>query len=82
MALAWVLETSITTLMTPPADLATISPYITHTVRRFGNWTLNLTPLDRAPTTGLDLEPRALFAPGNHGPRDHRGPSSAAGTIS
>jgi hypothetical protein len=74
MALAWVLETSITTLM--------ISPYITHTVRRFGNWTLNLTPLDRAPTTGLDLEPRALFAPGNHGPRDHRGPSSAAGTIS
>jgi hypothetical protein len=27
-----------------PADLATISPYITSTVRRFGNWTLNLTP--------------------------------------
>ena len=35
-----------------PADLATISPYITHTVRRFGNWTLNLTPPDRAPITG------------------------------
>ena len=46
-----------------PADLATISPYITHTVRRFGNWTLNLTPPDRAPTTRLDLEPRVLFAP-------------------
>ncbi|WP_201762173.1 MULTISPECIES: Tn3 family transposase, partial [unclassified Nonomuraea] len=24
-------------------DLATVSPYITHTIRRFGNWTLNLT---------------------------------------
>jgi len=46
-----------------PADLATISPYITHTVRRFGNWTLNLTPPDRAPATRLDLEPRVLFAP-------------------
>lgn len=46
-----------------PADLATISPYITHTVRRFGSWTLNLTPPDRAPTTRLDLEPRVLFAP-------------------
>jgi len=29
----------------------------------FGNWTLNLTPPDRAPTTRLDLEPRVLFAP-------------------
>ena len=45
------------------ADLATISPYIAHTVRRFGNWTLNLTPPDRAPTTRLDLESRVLFAP-------------------
>ncbi len=26
------------------ADLAAVSPYITQTVRRFGNWTLNLTP--------------------------------------
>jgi len=26
------------------ADLAAVSPYITRTVRRFGNWTLNLTP--------------------------------------
>jgi TnpA family transposase len=45
-----------------PADLSTISPYITSTVRRFGNWTLNLTPPDRAPVTRLDLEPRVLFA--------------------
>ncbi|MBE1559812.1 TnpA family transposase [Nonomuraea africana] len=42
-------------------DLATISPYITHTIRRFGNWTLNLTPPDQAPATRLDLEPRVLF---------------------
>ncbi len=44
-------------------DLATVSPYITHTIRRFGNWTLNLTPPAAAPTTRLDLEPRVLFAP-------------------
>ncbi|MFI0486529.1 Tn3 family transposase [Actinomadura sp. 9N215] len=44
-------------------DLATVSPYLTHTVRRFGNWTLNLTPPDQAPATRLDLEPRVLFAP-------------------
>jgi hypothetical protein len=43
-------------------DLATVSPYITHTVRRFGNWTLNLTPPDDVPNTRLDLEPRVLFA--------------------
>lgn len=42
-------------------DLATVSPYITHTIRRFGNWTLNLTPPDQIPTTRLDLEPRVLF---------------------
>ncbi|WP_326825959.1 hypothetical protein [Streptosporangium sp. NBC_01756] len=44
-------------------DLATISPYITHTIRRFGNWMLNLTPPAAEPTTRLDLEPRVLFAP-------------------
>ncbi|MER6809918.1 Tn3 family transposase [Spirillospora sp. NPDC000708] len=44
-------------------DLATVSPYITHTSRWFGNWTLNLTPPDQAPTTRLDLEPRVLFSP-------------------
>lgn len=43
-------------------DLATISPYITHTVRRFGNWTLDLTPPEQTPVTRLDLEPRVLFA--------------------
>lgn len=46
-----------------PDDLATISPYITSTVRGFGNWTLNLTPPDDQPNTRLDLEPRVLFAP-------------------
>jgi hypothetical protein len=46
-----------------PVDLATVSPYITSTIRRFGSWTLNLTPPDRAPVTRLDLEPRVLFAP-------------------
>jgi hypothetical protein len=27
-----------------PDDLATISPLITHTIRRFGDWHLDLTP--------------------------------------
>lgn len=44
-------------------DLATISPYITHVIRRFGNWILNLTPPATAPTTNLELESRVLFAP-------------------
>lgn len=43
--------------------LATVSPYVTHAIRRFGNWTLNLTPPDQAPTTRLDLGSRVLFAP-------------------
>jgi hypothetical protein len=34
------------------------------TVRRFGNWILNLTPPEQPPTAWLDLEPRVLFAPG------------------
>lgn len=46
-----------------PDDLATISPYITHVIRRFGNWILNLTPPAADPTTRLDLESRVLFAP-------------------
>ncbi len=45
-------------------DLAAVSPYITHTVRRFGNWIINLTPPDQAPSTRLDLEPRVLFPTG------------------
>ncbi|MEU6726665.1 transposase [Nonomuraea wenchangensis] len=46
-----------------PDNLATISPYITHVIRRFGNWILNLTPPAADPTTRLDLESRVLFAP-------------------
>lgn len=44
-----------------PDDLATVSPYITRTIRRFGNWVVDLTPPDHAPATRLDLEPRVLF---------------------
>ncbi|WP_345438156.1 hypothetical protein [Actinoallomurus vinaceus] len=36
---------------------------ITHVIRRFGNWILNLTPPAAAPTTQLDLEARVLFVP-------------------
>jgi TnpA family transposase len=46
-----------------PDHLATISPYITHVIRRFGNWILNLSPPTAEPTTRLDLESRVLFAP-------------------
>jgi TnpA family transposase len=45
-------------------DLATISPYITHTIRRFGDWVLDLSPPDAAPVTRLDLVPGALFPGG------------------
>jgi hypothetical protein len=44
-----------------PDDLATVSPYITHTIRRFGDWVLDLSPPETAPTTTLDLVPGALF---------------------
>ncbi|MGW0192445.1 hypothetical protein [Nonomuraea sp. NPDC003201] len=37
-----------------PDDLATISPCITHVIRRLGN---------RTPAARLDLESRVLFAP-------------------
>ncbi|MEV4364920.1 hypothetical protein [Nonomuraea sp. NPDC049625] len=43
--------------------LATVSPCITHVIRRFGNWILNLTPPAANPTTRLDLESQVLFAP-------------------
>jgi hypothetical protein len=43
-------------------DLATITPYIQHTIRRMGDLVLNLAPPEKAPTTRLDLEPRVLFA--------------------
>ncbi|MDP9843425.1 hypothetical protein J2853_002636 [Streptosporangium lutulentum] len=44
-------------------DLATISPHITHVIRRFGNRILNLTPPAANPTTRLDLESQVFFAP-------------------
>jgi hypothetical protein len=47
----------------PPPEAWRAGRYITHTVRRFGNWTFNLTPPDGEPNTRLDLEPRVLFAP-------------------
>lgn len=37
-----------------------VLPYITHVIRRIGNWILNLTPPVAAPTTRLDLESRVL----------------------
>ncbi|MFI0444060.1 hypothetical protein [Actinomadura sp. 6N118] len=37
--------------------------HITHTVLRFGNWTLNINPPGQASITRLDLESRVLFAP-------------------
>ena len=36
-------------------------PYITRTIRRFGDWVLDLKPADGSPVTGLDLQPRVLF---------------------
>jgi TnpA family transposase len=45
-------------------DLATITPYITHNIRRLGDLVLDLDPPDTVPTTRLDLEPRALFPGG------------------
>ncbi|MEV4172493.1 Tn3 family transposase [Nonomuraea sp. NPDC049709] len=44
-------------------DLATISPYITHVIRRFGNGILNLTPPAANPTTRLDLESPSPLRP-------------------
>ncbi|MFE3783998.1 hypothetical protein ACFXPA_38155 [Amycolatopsis sp. NPDC059090] len=42
-------------------DLATISPYLTHTIRRFGDSELDLSPPDAVPVITLDLVPGALF---------------------
>jgi TnpA family transposase len=44
-----------------PDDLATITPYIRHTIRRMGDLVLNLTPPEAMPATHLDLAPHALF---------------------
>jgi hypothetical protein len=48
-----------------PEDLATISPYITEHIRRFGDYVLDLTPPDAEPDTRLELQPGALFPPGS-----------------
>ena len=40
-------------------DLATITPYIRHAIRRLGDPVLDLNPPAAIPTTRLDLEPRA-----------------------
>jgi hypothetical protein len=44
-----------------PDDLATVSPLITRTIRRFGDWHLDLTPPKDVVATRLDLAPGALF---------------------
>ncbi|NEW37853.1 hypothetical protein GV794_21815 [Nocardia cyriacigeorgica] len=44
-----------------PDDLATISPDFTHTIRRFGDWILDLSPPEQGPVTRLDLVPGAPF---------------------
>ncbi len=44
-----------------PDDLATIVPYVTHTIRRFGDWVLDSSPPNQHPATHLDLDPGALF---------------------
>jgi hypothetical protein len=51
-----------------PDDLATIAPYITHTIRRFGDWVLDLSPPEAAPVTALNLAPGALFPGGRFDP--------------
>lgn len=45
-------------------DLATISPLITRTIRRFGDWIVDTTPPAEVVATRLDLTPRALFPTG------------------
>ncbi|WP_322748037.1 MULTISPECIES: Tn3 family transposase [unclassified Frankia] len=44
-----------------PDDLATVSPLITRTIRRFGDWHLDLTPPKDVVATRLDPAPGALF---------------------
>ncbi len=45
-----------------PDDLATVVPHITYTVRRFGDWVLDLSAPQALPVTRLDLTPGALFS--------------------
>jgi hypothetical protein len=51
-----------------PDDLATIAPYIIYTIRRFGDWVLDLSPPEAAPVTALNLAPGALFPGGRFDP--------------
>ena len=44
-----------------PDDLATIAPYITQAIRRFGDWVLDLSLPEAAPVTALNLAPGVLF---------------------
>jgi len=40
-----------------PVDLATISPYLTEPIRRFGDWHLDLTPPATHVATHLEITP-------------------------
>lgn len=42
-------------------DLATVSPYISHTIRRFGDWVVDLSPPKAVPVITPDLVSGALF---------------------
>jgi hypothetical protein len=44
-------------------NLATVTPYLTHTVRRMGDLVLDLAEPEQ-PQTRLDLEPKVLFRAG------------------
>ncbi|MFC3453356.1 Tn3 family transposase [Amycolatopsis speibonae] len=44
-------------------DLATVTPYLTHTIRRMGDLVLDLAEPEQ-PQTRLDLEPKVLFRAG------------------
>jgi hypothetical protein len=41
-------------------DLATITPYMTRTIRRFGDWVLNLAPPDVVPVTAWIWSPSTV----------------------
>lgn len=42
----------------------TVTPYITHTIRRFGDWVVDLSPPEQLPVTRRDLVPGALLPGG------------------
>ncbi|MFJ7063576.1 hypothetical protein ACIQVA_39025 [Streptomyces microflavus] len=51
-------------VLTPLDGLATVSPYITHAIRRFGDFALDLTSPRQEPATRLGLEPEVLVPGG------------------